>query len=495
MQRQQILQRSKRRTCFCLGGERAVKNYPNKPLLPHTGKPLIVFGRDFCTTEKLELVIKVEAGLEGFCIRSLDGRPWFTVERKSIQNWNTRTVLTAEGDPICSIERNPKGRAFKIFSQVHSEPQLVGNLKLRRSFKRRSKRDCKEELRGSIIPGKGGFSGPRALVKASGLLGKRLFGVSWCEDRLSEGRVVAAACGTEPLAGGKIDCYVLEIPAGVDAALIVALALAIDERGKSSTPPSELPLSPLVKSPPLGFGNKFVTESGTVIAFAVEKDHVTVLDATGKSYLYCDRHGLFTNTRGRPVFEVPNGSFRVQGITEANRIVDMSFTSSAGDGTLFRLAMLFCTSEGPRKEMELLVMIEPGEPTIPIYFGRDSIDAGKPVARVVLGNQDPNDFEAWFYAEMDRLDIDRNPEAPPFLHVGIGAEVAAGVDVAVVVAAMLLTIKYLPTAISSKAMLGVIHPSGVTRWDALHWMLDEGPVSDFLSHCGLDHFGKQVRLI
>lgn len=77
----------------------------------------------------------------------------------------------------------------------------------------------------------------------------------------------------------------------------------------------------------------------------------------------------------------------------------------------------------------------------------------------------------------------------------VGAEVAAGVDVALVVATMLLIMKFLPAAMSSKPMLGVIHPSGIVRWEGLQWVLCTNPVSGFLPQCGLDHFGSQIKLV
>lgn len=68
-------------------------------------------------------------------------------------------------------------------------------------------------------------------------------------------------------------------------------------------------------------------------------------------------------------------------------------------------------------------------------------------------------------------------------------------DVALVIAAMLLIVKFLPAAMSSKPMLGVIHPSGIVRWDGLQWVLDKKPISGLLSQCGLNHFGRQVQLV
>lgn len=45
---------------------------------------------------------------------------------------------------------------------------------------------------------------------------------------------------------------------------------------------------------------------------------------------------------------------------------------------------------------------------------------GTPIAVAVLGNQSPDDFEKWFYGGMERLQIEKNKDANPFVHVGIG---------------------------------------------------------------------------
>lgn len=55
-------------------------------------------------------LLQMKTGLEGYDVKSTDGKVWFRVERKSRSKWNTRVVSDVNQKPVCTIERDEKVR-------------------------------------------------------------------------------------------------------------------------------------------------------------------------------------------------------------------------------------------------------------------------------------------------------------------------------------------------------------------------------------------------
>lgn len=84
--------------------------------------------------------------------------------------------------------------------------------------------------------------------------------------------------------------------------------------------------------PVIGFGERYLSESGAIVALSMEHDRIQVIDSVGKRVLSCGGDGIFSSPEGRPVFELTGGGFCMQGISESNSMVGMTFSKSAGDG-------------------------------------------------------------------------------------------------------------------------------------------------------------------
>lgn len=84
--------------------------------------------------------------------------------------------------------------------------------------------------------------------------------------------------------------------------------------------------------PVVGFGERYVTKLGTIVALSMEHDRIQVTDGIGQRVLCCGSDGIFSNPEGKPVFELTEGGFCMQGISESNSMVGMTFSKSAGDG-------------------------------------------------------------------------------------------------------------------------------------------------------------------
>lgn len=459
-------------SCFINGDNGKRPAYLDRPLLPLTGTPLVVFTKQHCTERKVELVMKVEMGRSSFDVQSVEGDLLYSVGRRSLQNWNRRFIRDSEGKAICCIERicsrNPPGAAVHILSLEGPEPCLL--VEARRVKSTLSK---KEELRATIK----GTGQTRCFMQITGDLKNRIYGASWSDTPRGTGRMVAMAWSVASgfQEGRSKEQYVLELPAGVDQALIIALAVALEEMEAPAMPPSCLPLEPLLSLSLGAFGKNFVTKTDDVFVLAMGEEHLSVIDSAGMPMLTCGDDGMFKSLEDKPVFQLTEGGFRAQGTTVSNKPVDVSFLELGGDESSIRVA-LECSSVSAKGCNALLVAsLKLGDPSVPIRLintgrTRKGLDpkrrkhmdsAGSIVARAVLGSRCPRSFEDWYYDAVDQLSASREPNNKTMDHVGIGVEVAAGVDVALIFAVMLITIKFLPAAFACETTSGSIRARGV----------------------------------
>lgn len=119
---------------------------------------------------------------------------------------------------------------FKIWSHVDHKPRPVAEIRERRSFKTNTSKDRKEEIRVIL---QGDELEARPFLQVNGQLHRRLFGISWTDDHGSNDNLVAMSWGaiskSQTSPNNEKEWYVMEIPAGVDAAFMVALAIVVDE--------------------------------------------------------------------------------------------------------------------------------------------------------------------------------------------------------------------------------------------------------------------------
>lgn len=127
----------------------------------------------------------------------------------------------------CSIARcvalDMKVEGFSIVSHLGCEPIVALELHSKKKSRLR-------KMYGSIA--RGGGSRTRSNLKIKGDLENRMYGITWNEVGKKKGPMVAMTWDVCPEGTKKIrGCakYVMEIPAGVDAASMVAVATAICE--------------------------------------------------------------------------------------------------------------------------------------------------------------------------------------------------------------------------------------------------------------------------
>ncbi|GMH43489.1 hypothetical protein BSKO_11411 [Bryopsis sp. KO-2023] len=461
-------------SCFNNGDSGKRPAYLDRPLLPLAGMPLVVFKKQHCTKHKVELVMKVEMGRSSFDVQTVGGDLLYSVGRRSLQNWSRRFIRDAEGKAICCVERvakrNPPVQEVHILSLEGPEPCVVVEAR-----KAKTSLSKKEDLKATIKD----IDQTRCFLQFTGDLKNRIYGASWSDTPRGSGHMVAMAWS---VSSGLPECrsqeqYVLELPAGVDQALIVALAVALEEMEAPPMPPSCLPLEPLQSLSSGAFGKHFVTKTDDVFVLAMAAEHLSVIDSTGMPMLTCSDDGMFKSMEDKPVFQLTEGGFRAQGTTMSNKPVDVSFLELVGDESSLRVA-LECSSVSAKGCNALLVAnLKLGDPCVPIRLintgrARRGLDpkkrrqmesAGSVVARAVLGSLCPKSFEEWYYDATDQLSDSRGPNDKSMDHVGIGVEVAAGVDVALIFAFMLITIKFLPAAFACETTSGSIRARGVHR--------------------------------
>lgn len=217
--------------CFFPSGSSKALAYRSKQLRPQTGAPLLVFGEEFVTTRKLELVLKVETSPDEFVVQSLEGEEWFIVDRKSPKNWDQRIIRSIDGEPVCCIKKNryPQVEGFSIWSLLTDggEPELAIDLQDLTKGKKSSK---VQKMRAGLAMAE--CISARSFLHIEGDLKNRMYGISWTEPSKKDGPMIAMTW--DVCSGGRSrerSCtkYVMEIPAGVDAAAMVAIAISVCE--------------------------------------------------------------------------------------------------------------------------------------------------------------------------------------------------------------------------------------------------------------------------
>lgn len=174
--------------------------------------------------------MKVETSLDEFSIRSLDGDRWFIVGRKTQQNWEQRIIRSASGEPVCCIRRNryPQVEGFSIWSLLtqSGEPELAIDLQ----DLNRGKKQKVQKMKAGLAMAEN--IGARSFLNIEGDLKNRMYGISWSEPARKDGPMIAMTwdvCSNSSSQKRSCTNFVLEIPAGVDAVAMVAIAVSICE--------------------------------------------------------------------------------------------------------------------------------------------------------------------------------------------------------------------------------------------------------------------------
>lgn len=119
----------------------------------------------------------------------------------------------------------------KIWSHVnHKTKSIVAEVRERRSLKANISKDRKEEVRVTL---QGDDWEAQQHLKVNGQLSRRLFGISKADEHGGKDSLVAMSWGAvqkgRASPNNEKDWYVMEISPGIDAALMVALAVIVDE--------------------------------------------------------------------------------------------------------------------------------------------------------------------------------------------------------------------------------------------------------------------------
>lgn len=100
-------------------------------------------------------------------------------------------------------------------------------------------------------------------------------------------------------------------------------------------PPPHLTLPEQTAKPVVGFGDRYITRDGSMLALSMEHDQLSVVDSLGRTHLKCGSDGVFVTPEQKPLFHLADGGFRMKGVAESNSVVRMSFSKTAGNGAVF----------------------------------------------------------------------------------------------------------------------------------------------------------------
>ncbi|GMH43488.1 hypothetical protein BSKO_11410 [Bryopsis sp. KO-2023] len=457
-----------RATCFFPSGSSKALAYRTKQLRPQTGAPLVVFGEEFVTTRKLELVLKVETSPDEFVVKSLEGDAWFIVDRKSPQNWDQRIIRSTDGEPVCCIKKNryPQVEGFSIWSLLTAggEPELAIDLQ----DLTKGKKQKVQKMRAGLAMAEN--ISARSFLHIEGDLQNRMYGISWTEPSKKEGPMIAMTwdvCSDGRSRERSCTKYVMEIPAGIDAAAMVAIAISVCETDAPELNTTLLPLEPQYFNQIVAFGNSFMTKTSTILILSAKADRLNVMDGAGGIKLFCDGSALFKTPDETRIFKLAEDGMSVRGFARGAWSVDVSF-SKLVDGSMMHLLariVVDCSSAGSKQAM-LVASIEQGgnENIIPVRHvhvddeRRTFTLDGPVISRIVVRTMGNKQFDNWFQNARDGMACTALPSLAPDL--GVGAEISPGVDIALVTAIILMTIKMAPVAKRAKSMLGAIHPFG-----------------------------------
>ncbi|GMH32452.1 hypothetical protein BSKO_00286 [Bryopsis sp. KO-2023] len=193
------------------------------PLQNQLQAPLVAIDPRFITQEEVYLVLKEKFSFSGddFSIHDTNGRHWFQVKGKTFSLRDKKTLFDVANVPVLTMHS-------KVFS-LHSTQEIYRgqSTDLAATVKKKIKLSFNSSITVTVT-----YQGRTEILEIKGNFMDRAFII------MRGGQLIAKSTRTNRWGAAALltdrETYFLEVAAGVDSALMVALAVSIDEIERES---------------------------------------------------------------------------------------------------------------------------------------------------------------------------------------------------------------------------------------------------------------------